>query len=75
MANDLVEVSLQGEQDLSTPGFPFSTGFVRHVRVFFDVVNSSGRGKTLPDDPDPFSDPTAPDAAATDMLPSPGGKS
>jgi methionine salvage enolase-phosphatase E1 len=47
VAGDLVEVVVQGEQDTST--FLFSTGSVRRVRLFFDVVNASGQGKTLAD--------------------------
>jgi hypothetical protein len=55
---DLVEVSAEGEQ---TPGY--STWSVRRARLFFDVVDSSGRGRTLPDET-PFAAPEVSDAVA-----------
>ena len=71
VVGDVVQISVGGEQD----GATFSTGVVRRARMFFNVINASGSGTTLPDEPDPFASPEAPDAAAVDPLPSTGGKS
>jgi hypothetical protein len=48
VAGDLIEVTVRGEQVNIDP-VAFSTGSVRRVQLFFDVVNSSGQGKTLAD--------------------------
>jgi hypothetical protein len=48
VAGDLIEVTVRGEQVNIDP-VAFSTGSVRRGQLFFDVVNSSGQGKTLAD--------------------------
>lgn len=47
VAGDIVEVSARGTQNFTT--FVFSTAFMRNVRVFYNVVDSTGAGQVLND--------------------------
>jgi hypothetical protein len=69
VGGDIVEVSAEGQQD---PGY--SNWHLRRVRLFFDVVNASGKGRTLPDE-NPFAAPEASNGAETDPLRSTAGNS
>src|SRR6185437_12273291 len=43
VAGDIIEVSARGTQNFMT--FIFSTAFMRNVRIFYNVVDSTGAGQ------------------------------
>jgi hypothetical protein len=72
VVGDIVQISAGGQNIAPDT---FSTAVTRRARVFFKVVNASGKGITLPDEANPSAPPEAPDEAAAPPQPSAGGKS